>query len=127
MTGDTRSAARPLGLEEGEYVLRAESSSTVDVLPNHASSTYSFARITRNAMLPLLFGLASFGSPAAPGVRRIFSDAAISRSAVADYEWLLVADAFEYTEERANPDEVRALNALLYLPTTSGLELGLPD
>jgi hypothetical protein len=122
---DTRSAVRPLGLEKGQYVVHAESSSTVDVLPEHASATQSFARMTRNAMLPLLFGLACFGGPAVPGVRRVFSDAATSRSAVADYAWLLVIDAFQFTEEVANPDEVRTLNTLLHLPATSGLELDL--
>jgi hypothetical protein len=125
MNHGTRSGARSLGLAEGDYIVRADPTSTVDVLPDHASSTHSLARITKNAMMPLLFGLASFGSPAVPGVRRVFSDAAISRSAVADYAWLLVMDAFQFTEEAANPEEVRALNALLSLPVSSGLELDL--
>jgi hypothetical protein len=122
---DTLSGARPLGLEEGDFVVRAEPASTVDRLPDHASATSSLSRMTRNAMLPLLFGLASFAAPAAPGVRRVFSTSAISRSAVAGQHWYLALDAFQFTEEVADAAEVRALNALLMLPITSGLELDL--
>ncbi len=123
----TLSAARPLGLEEGEYIVHAEPASTIDVLPVHASATSTFSRMRKNALLPLLFGLASIGTPALPSVRRVFSSAANSRSAISASDWLLVIDAFQYTEEPADAAEVRALNALLYLPITSGLELGLPE
>jgi hypothetical protein len=123
----TLSTARRLGLEEGDYIVRAEPTSTIDALPDHASATCSLSRRTKQAMLPLLFGLASFGSPAVPGVRRVFSTGAISRSAVADDNWLLAVDAFHFTEEHANAAEVQALNALLHLSTTSGLELDLSD
>jgi hypothetical protein len=121
------SAARPLGLEEGGYVVRTESSSSIDALPYHESSTRSLTRMTRSAMLPLLFGLASIGTPAVPGLRRVFSAAAISQSAFAGGQWLLGFDGLYFTDEPADVAEVRALNALLHLPTTSGLELDLPE
>ncbi len=126
---DTVTSHRPLGLEGGAYVIRGESASTSAVLPHRDSSTDTLARMTRNMMLPLLFGVVSFGTPAMspPAVRQVFSGAAISRSAVVDNEWLLTADPFQFTEESADIAEVRALNALLHLPITGGLELDLPE
>ncbi len=113
--------------EQGDYVVRAEPTATVDVLPYRDSATSSLSRATRNVMLPLLFGVASFGSPVVPAMRRVFSGASITRSAVAHSEWLLRTDLFYFTEERADPVEVRALNALLHLPIATGLELDLPE
>jgi hypothetical protein len=123
---DTLRAAGRLEWGQGDYVVRAEPASTIAVLPHHESATDSLYRMAKNAMLPLLC-LASFGTPAVPGVRRVFSDATISRSAIGGQRWLLVVDAFHFTEEPADADEVRALNALLQLPTATGLELNLPD
>jgi hypothetical protein len=121
------SSAQSIEWEKGDYVIRANPTSTVEVLPQRASATHSLSRTAKNAMLPLLAGFASFATPLVPGVRRVFSDAAISRSAISGYDWLLVVDAFQFTEETANADEVQALNALLLLPTATGLELDLPD
>ena len=128
MTSDTLTRARPLGHDDGDYIVRTNASTTSsDSFPDSDTVTWSLARMTKNAMLPVLFGLASIGAPVVPGVRRVFSGAAISRSALVADEWLLDADAFYFTRETADPDEVRALNALLYLPATSGLELDLPE
>jgi hypothetical protein len=114
------------GVEDSGYIVRAgRESSSVDMLPEHESGTRGFARMTRSMMVPVLIGLASFGSPAPPAVRRIFSGAAISRSAVQDSNWWLNTNDWQYTEERADADEVMALNALLRLPSVSGLELDL--
>lgn len=62
-----------------------------------------------------------------PNLRRTFSGAAISRSAVTNDDWRLVIDAFDYTEEAADIAEVVALNALLSMPVVSGFELEFPD
>lgn len=120
MTGGSLSKTPRLVWEEGDYVVFSEPASTVDVLPHGGSATQSLARATRNVMLPFLFTVASFGSPAVP-LRRVFSGAAVSQSAVAYDEWLL--DRFEFTQEHADLDEVRALNALLEFPVGTGFEL----
>jgi hypothetical protein len=106
--------------EEGEYVVFADRASTADVLPHRESATQSLARASKNVMLPLLFTIASFGSPAVP-LRRVFSGAAVSQSAVAYDDWLL--DRFDFTKEHADLNEVRALIALLELPVRTGFEL----
>lgn len=120
MTGGTLSKTPRLVWEESDYVVFTEPASTVDVLPRGGSATQSLARTTRNVMLPFLVTVASFSSPAVP-LRRVFSGAAVSQSAVAYDEWLL--DRFEFTQEHADLDEVRALNALLELPVRPGFEL----
>jgi hypothetical protein len=123
----TITRVRSIRLDEGDYVVRSTSTSTsTDAFPDLDSATRSFSRMTRNLMLPVLFGMASFGAPVVP-VRRVFSGAAISRSAFAPEDWLVVADEWYLTQEAADPDEVRALNALLHLPVATGLELDLPE
>jgi hypothetical protein len=120
MTGGTLSKTSRLLWAESEYVVFTGPAATMDVLPHGASATHSLVRATKNVMLPFLFTVASFGSPAVP-LRRVFSGAAVSQSAVAYDEWLL--DRFEFTQEHADLDEVRALNALLELPVRTGFEL----
>ena len=123
----TLSASRPVGFEEGGYVVRADPSSSIATLPYPDSSTRSVYRLTGRFVLPMFASLAAMGSPVVPGVRRVFSSAAISRSALVGEHWLLDVDAFYFTEESAAAAEVRALNALLHLPTSTGLELDLPE
>jgi hypothetical protein len=126
---DTQTPARSVGLEGSSYIVRGGGTSSTGQLPYTASGTFSLSRMTRNAMMPFLFGLAAFTSPAAPlpGIRRMFSDAAISRSAVSDQDWFLDLDPFVFTQEFADPEAVRELYALLELPLTTGFELELPD
>ncbi|MEJ7786974.1 MAG: hypothetical protein WKF96_19410 [Solirubrobacteraceae bacterium] len=112
--------------EDTFMVQEADPNATSDRLPEHESTTSTLTRIARNKMVPLLFGFASFAAPA-PSVKHVFSTAAISRSAVVEGSWLLTLDGFQYTEEEADPQQVRALNALLYLPVATGFELDLPD
>lgn len=112
--------------EDTFIVQEADPNAMSDRLPEHESTTSTLTRIARNKMMPLLFGFASFTAPA-PSVTRLFSTAPISRSAVAEGTWLLMLDGFHYTEEEADPQQVRALNALLYLPVATGFELDLPD
>ena len=130
----TLTIARPLGPEPGDYVVRsATTAATIDHLPYRDSATRSLSRMTRDVMLPLvsgvaLIGVGAIGAAAVPGLRRVFSAVAVSRSAFAQDTWLAeIDDAFYVTEESADAAEVRALNALLNLPTTSGFELDLPD
>jgi hypothetical protein len=128
MTGGTLTASHPFGLQDGGYLIRSGTiAASVDALPDHASSTRRLAEVTRGAMLPLLVGIASVGS-APTEVLRVFSDAAISQSgAMMGSPWLLDLDGFVVTRESADAAEVRALNALLSLPVTTGLELDLPE
>jgi hypothetical protein len=128
MSADSTSHARPIGVQEGEYVVRSGTiASSYDALPYHPSSTWKVTRLAKDAVLPILVGMASFGAPVTPGVRRVFSGAAISRSAVCGVEWLLDGDEFYFTEEAADIAEVRALNALLNLPLSTGLEIEFPE
>jgi hypothetical protein len=120
MTAGTLSKPPRHVWEENDYVVFTDAAATVNVLPYGASATQSLVRLTKNVMLPFLFTMASFGSPALP-LRRVLSGAAVSESAVAYDEWLL--DRFEFTQEYADLDEVRALNALLELPVSTGFEL----
>ena len=129
MIGGTLSARQPFGFQDGGLVIRSGTvAASVDVLPDHASSTQRLAQVTRGAMLPLLVGMMSFGGGATE-VLRIFSDAGISQSpAMVGSPWLLDFDGFVFTQESAGAAEVKALNALLEdLPVTTGLELDLPE
>lgn len=126
MSGGTLTPAHPIGVEDGGYVVRAGTiAASVDILPYHASST-RLARMAKGVVLPLLVSVAWMGAPV-PAVRRVFADAAISRSALADLNWPVDLDEFFFTEETANAAEVRALNALLELPLMTGFELDLPE
>jgi hypothetical protein len=77
-------------------------------------------------MVPLLFGLASFGA-ATPNFGRVLSSTPVSASVVSSAHWVVAGETFLYTEELTLPDDVRALNALLALPVTTGFELDLGD
>lgn len=119
--------ARSSALDDGGYIVESDRLSNTAYLPDQESGTRSLSRVTRKTMLPLLFSLASVGG-ALPGVRRQFSDATASRSAISSRDnWLLLTETFYFTEEPADEAEVRALNALLELPTISGFELDLPE
>jgi hypothetical protein len=125
MTGATFSSATPRSVDEGQFVVRSGRSASIEALPESGSTTAGLSRRASRIVMPLLIGFAAFGAPAAPGVRRVFSSAAISRSAIGPEEWLM--DAFWVTREAADLDEVRALNALLDLPAKTGFSLDLPE
>lgn len=127
MTSDTLTRTRTLGVEHGDYIVRtASTAASSEAFPDRDTTTWSLSRMTRNAMMPLLFGLASLAAPVVP-VRRVFSGAAISRSAFASDLWLFEDEGWYLTEEYADAAEVRALNALLHLPAATGPELDLPE
>lgn len=122
---ETLTRQHAVWMDEDAYIVRSEAVASTSRLPQQ-SGTQSFSR-TRGAMMPLLFGIAAFAGAGVPGVSRVFSGASGSRSVIRREDWSLWSEAFIYTEERAELSEVRALNALLNLPASTGLELDLPE
>lgn len=77
------------------------------------------------ALLPVatVAGLAAAGWPREK--RCVYSGGEFTRSAVIDVAWSI--DQWQFTQERADLEEIRSLNRLLDLPAAEGLALELPD
>lgn len=125
-TGST-TPAFPLGLEPGEYVLRARVGSGALKLDDAPSATRTGCRTSMfsSYLLPLMASVAAFGAPVPPAMRRVFSAADSSRSEIRSMAWVI--DEFVSTQEMATVEQIDALNALLALPAVEGFYVDLPD
>lgn len=114
--------------ERDEYIFRGASATPIiDYQDSSASSTQTAHRSLVGARLLAPFVVAAaFAAPQVPtSIRRLFSAGERSRSEIIDRHWAL--DDWQYTEEVGTLHQVRALNALLALPSRDGFSLDLPE
>jgi len=127
-SGTSTPATRLRGYEFYEYPAPSSIGTSIASPPVQASATrLGSALFDRFSLAILPFATAAgFAAPAWPRQKLcIYSGGDSSRSAIIGIT--AVSDFWEFTQESADLEEVRALNRLLDLPAAEGLAIEFPD